>query len=455
MRKTIFAVIMTALMAICLAACGGSPAETDAGSAAETEAGLSAVTDDSLPGDTSEAEEAAIFEPEAGEPVAVSSVKIGLMCAEDENFANGAAHIKGLSDACGNLGVSFDTQCVIMTNVPEDETCYSHAVELAEAGCNIVFSNARGHQSYLQQAAVEYPEVTFVVFGGDLAELSGLSNYKNAFPRAHESSYVSGIVAGMKLAEMIAADSSVEPQIGYVGTFSDAQGISAMTSFFLGARAIVPEARMDVQYTNARCDQAAETAAAESLISGGCVILGQHTDTAGAAAAVQAAHQNGSNVYCVGCSEDMSSAAPDVVLTSVQNNWQVLYKFILSCLIDGEVIPFDYAAGADQDAVAITELGAACAEGTQSAVDAAWQGIENGTIQVFDTTAFKCGASVDGSYTTDSDGRVISAFALDTDGDAVNDSGEAIVDEAFIESELRSAPYFSLRIDGIAFGDGS
>ena len=41
------------------------------------------------------------------------------------------------------------------------------------------------------------------------------------------------------------------------------------------------------------------------------------------------------------------------------------------------------------------------------------------------------------------------AFGLDSNGDFVNDTGEAIVDGYFAESVLRSAPYFSLRIDGI------
>jgi hypothetical protein len=44
---------------------------------------------------------------------------------------------------------------------------------------------------------------------------------------------------------------------------------------------------------------------------------------------------------------------------------------------------------------------------------------------------------------------VTTAFGLDSDGDFVNDHGEAIVNGEFQECVLRSAPYFSLRIDGI------
>ena len=49
----------------------------------------------------------------------------------------------------------------------------------------------------------------------------------------------------------------------------------------------------------------------------------------------------------------------------------------------------------------------------------------------------------------DADGHVTQAFGLDSNGDVVNDTGEAIKDGDFEESVLRSAPYFSLRIDGI------
>ena len=82
-------------------------------------------------------------------------------------------------------------------------------------------------------------------------------------------------------------------------------------------------------------------------------------------------------------------------------------------------------------------------------MDAAWAGIKDGSLKVFDTSKFTCQPAADGSYQVDADGHVTSAFGLDTNGDWVNDAGEAIVDGAFQESVLRSAPYFALRIDGI------
>ena len=181
----------------------------------------------------------------------------------------------------------------------------------------------------------------------------------------------------------------------------------------------------------------------------GCVIIGQHADSTGAPSAVQAEHDKGKEVYSIGYNIDMLSVAPDAALTSSQNVWSVLYKATLEKFLAGEEIPTDYACGYAEGAQTISALGPACAEGTQEAVDAAWAGIKDGSLKVFDTSKFTCQPATDGSYQVDADGHVTSAFGLDSDGDFVADTGEAIVDGAFAESVLRSAPYFALRIDGI------
>ena len=208
---------------------------------------------------------------------------------------------------------------------------------------------------------------------------------------------------------------------------------------------------MEVQYTSSWYDLTAEGEAANQLMADGCVIIGQHADSTGAPSAVQAKKDAGEVVYSVGYNIDMLEAAPTAALTSSQNNWSVLYRDTLEKFLAGEEIPADYSVGITEDAVMISTLGPECAEGTQEAVDAAWAGIKDGSLQVFDTSKFTCQPSTDGTYQVDADGHVTSCYAFDLDGDFVNDeaSGEAIVDGAFQESVLRSAPYFALRIDGI------
>ena len=39
------------------------------------------------------------------------------------------------------------------------EAGYDAAVDLAEQGCNIIIANSFGHESYILQAAADYPDV--------------------------------------------------------------------------------------------------------------------------------------------------------------------------------------------------------------------------------------------------------------------------------------------------------
>ena len=419
--KKFLAMLLALTMALSLAACGEKKEEAPAETPAETPA----------------------------EESTVSDVKIGLICVHDINSGYDAAHIEGLTAACEELGIDVDTQVVFKYNIPEDETCQDTAVDLAEQGCTIIFSDSYGHQMHMQAAAEEYPDVTFVACTGDLAANSGLSNYKNMVPYTYESRYVSGVVAGMKLKELMDAGTVTDPYVGYVGAYPYAEVVCGYTAFLLGIQSIVPEAHMDVQYTNSWYDPSKEAETANALMARGCVIIGQHADSTGSPSAVQEALEKGTVAYSVGYNIDMLSVAPDAALTSAQNNWSVLYKHMLEKFMAGEEIPTDFACGYADGAVMISALGGSCAEGTQEAVDAAWAGIKDGSLKVFDTSKFTCQPSTDGSYQVDADGHVTSAFGLDTNGDWVNDAGEAIEDGAFVESVLRSAPYFGLRIDGI------
>ena len=290
----------------------------------------------------------------------------------------------------------------------------------------------------MAQAAEEFPETIFVACTGDMAAGTGLENLKNMFPYTFESRYVSGVVAGMKLKELLDDGTITDPYVGYVGAYPYAEVVSGYTAFFLGIRSIVPEAHMDVQFTNSWYDPAAEGEAAKALMGRGCVIIGQHADSTGAPSEVQAAYASGKPVFSVGYNIDMLAVAPDAALTSAQNVWSVLYQYALETFMAGKELPVDYACGIANGAQQISKLGPNVADGTQEAVDAAWAALKDGSLQVFDTSKFTVGGET-----------VTQAYGLDSDGDWVNDTGEAIADGAFQESVLRSAPYFALDVDGI------
>lgn len=361
-----------------------------------------------------------------------ASVKVGVIYIGDENEGYTWAHMNGIEGMKKALGLS-DDQVVVYTNIGEDATCYEKAVDLADQGCNIIFANSFGHEDYMLQAAAEYPNVQFCHATGYQAVSSGLPNMHNYFTNVYESRYVSGVVAGMKLNEMIANGEITEAdaKVGYVGAYPYAEVISGFTSFYLGVISECPSATMEVQYTNSWADMATENEVATALIANGCVLISQHADTTGAPSACQAA-----KVPCVGYNVDMIPTAPDYALTSASIDWTAYYTYAVKCVINGEAIVGDWCKGYADGADKITALNdAAVAAGTADKVAAVEAAIMNGYLHVFDTTTFTVG------------GKSLEDAIADGTVDA---SYEAYVSDGYFhESELGSAPAFAIIIDGI------
>ncbi|MDY2926943.1 MAG: BMP family ABC transporter substrate-binding protein [Eubacteriales bacterium] len=361
--------------------------------------------------------------------------KVGVILVGDENEGYTYAHMEGIEAARVACGLEKD-QIIYKYNIEENEACYQAAVDLVEQGCKIVFANSFGHESFLIQAAKEYPDVLFChATGQTAAKQTDLKNIFNYFTAIYEARYVSGVVAGMKLKELMDNGTVTDPHVGYVGAYPYAEVVSGYTAFFLGIQSIVPDAYMEVQYTNKWFDLTLEAEAANALMARGCVIIGQHADSTGAPSAIQAAHDDGTypNVYSVGYNIDMLNVAPDVALTSPQNNWGAYYTYAIKTAMEGKEMQQDWCYGYIDEAVQISQLGTACAEGTQEAVAAVIDKIKNGELHVFDCSTF----TVNGEHLTSYD----KSYGFD--------GVELIWDGYFHESEVISAPLFDIRIDGI------
>lgn len=362
-----------------------------------------------------------------------ADIKVGVIYIGDENEGYTAAHMAGIDAMMSTLGLS-EEQVIEKTLIPEDESSYDAAVDLADQGCNIIFATSFGHESYLLQAAAEYPEIQFCHATGYQAASSGLANMHNYFDSIYEARYVTGVVAGMKLNEMIADGTISEDaaKIGYVGAFPYAEVVSGYTAFFLGARSVCPSAVMEVQYTNSWADMSGEAEVASQLIANGCVLISQHADTTGAPSTCETA-----NVPCVGYNVDMTTVAPNTALTSATNNWAAYYTYAVKCVLDKDAIATDWCQGFAEGAVDITPLNdAAVAEGTAEKVAEIEDAIKAGTLHVFDTTTF----TVDGVSLEDK---------IAEGGEDYAKYADAVADGYFHESEAVSAPSFEIRIDGI------
>lgn len=365
------------------------------------------------------------------EGVPANEIKVGMICIGDENEGYTANHINGLRAAMETLGISED-QVIFKYNTPETEAAYEAAIDLAEQGCDIIFGTSFGHETYLYLAAEEYPDIEFCHATGTGAMNSELENVHNYFTAIYEARYVSGVVAGLKLNQMIEEGkiTAETAKIGYVGAFPFEEVKSGYTSFFLGARSVCPSVTMEVKFTNSWGDMALEKEAAEALIAGGCVLISQHADTTGAPTACEAA-----GVPCVGYNISMIPAAPTQALVSAACNWGAYVTYAIQCVINGEDIARDWCYGYVDGAVYTTELNdAAVAPGTAEKVAEVEAALKAGTLHVFDTSTFTVGGETLTTYTT--------AFGLE--------GIEMVSDGYFHESEVRSAPYFGIDIDGIS-----
>ena len=366
---------------------------------------------------------APVFAEDEGKGIAKEDLKVGVIYIGDENEGYTAAHMKGIDEMEEKLGLD-DSQIIEKTLIGEDEGCYDAAADLADQGCQIIFANSFGHETYILEAAGEYPEVQFCHATGTQAASSGLSNMHNYFTNIYEARYVSGVVAGLKLNEMI-EDGTVKEdacKMGYVGAFPYAEVISGYTAFYLGAKSVCPSVTMEVKYTNSWASFDLEKECAESLIADKCVLISQHADTTGAPTACQAA-----GVPCVGYNISMIETAPDAALTSASINWEPYYEYATKCVIDGTAIDTDWCKGFAEGADKLTDLNdKVVAEGTAEKVKEVEDAIIDGSLHVFDTSTF----TVNGKELTDADSEYIS-------------------DGYFHESEKASAPAFDFIIDGI------
>ena len=360
-------------------------------------------------------------------------VKVGFIFLHDENSTYDLNFINAAKQACEEMGVEY----VLITNIDEGQQCYDAAAELVEdEGCNIVFADSFGHESFMIQAAKDYPEVQFCHATGTRAHTENLANYHNAFASIYEGRFLAGVAAGLKLNEMIAAGqfTAEEAKIGYVGAYPYAEVKSGYTSFFLGARSICPTATMEVTFTNSWYDEALEKEGATKLIANGCKLISQHADSMGAPTACEDAgvpdvSYNGSTV----------AACPNTFIVSSRINWAPYFKYMVDCVVNGEAIAADWTGTIQTGSVELSEINEkAAAEGTAAKIEEIKAKLESGEIKVYDTA------------TSTVKGEALTTYLADVDdmGDFVGET-EVVIDGYFHESEFRSAPYFDLDIDGI------
>ena len=319
-------------------------------------------------------------------------IKVGFIYNGDAGTSYTNNFIQAEEDIRKQFGdsVEFSTRY----NVSESEA-ERQLQELANEKCDIIFATSYGYGEKTKEMAGKYPDIQFCqATCSNANDDPYYSNYHNYMGAVYQGRYVAGVVAGMKIKELIDKGDITKEQAkaGYVAAYPYAEVISGYTAFFLGVRSVVPEAVMSVKYTNSWNNYSLEKKYAKELIEDGCVVISQHSDTAGPAMACEQMRPY-YQVYHVGYNQSMTDIAPSTSLFSFRINWghyeTAAVKAVMSGkkiedLADGNINGNDAWAGFDKDWIQTLDINEIiAADGTKEKVDEVIHQFENDDFNVF------------------------------------------------------------------------
>ena len=354
--------------------------------------------------------------------------KVGAIYINSKNDTAGYtyAHHNGITTAMKELGLDPATQLFIVDEVPEDKQQVLDAIDtLVGNGVDIIFGISFGYIDAMEEAAKEYPDV---IFSHGTGYKSNETNFNNYFGRAYQARYLAGIAAGLKSLE------TGNNNIGYVAAYGTeyAETASGINGFALGALAVNPNATIYVKELGAWADEQNEKAYAEELINSfGCGVISQHCDSAQPQIAAQTA-----GVFGCGYNSDMTTDAPQAHLTAAIWNWNVYYRTAMKAAMEcGEASKFvekmggsAYYGGLKEGFVDVSPLTANCAPNTQKAIDAVKAMIISGEWDVF--SGVKLSIDADGNVTK------ANAALVDNAGNEIVAAGGASVADGVITGTM-------------------
>ena len=319
------------------------------------------------------------------------AVKVGFVYSEDEstpytaNFVQ-AQHV--LEEEYGDKVEIFSRSNVLSRDTERPMQ------ELVREGCRIIFINM--DTDIPVTMARQNPEVEFCQISMPDIGIEGTpENYHTFNGEIYQARYASGVVAGMKLRELLDSGAlrAEDAVIGYVGANSTTEVISGLTAFFLGVKSEAPEARMRVRYTGSWSNFSAEKEQTRKLIDEGCVIIAQHVNTMAPALACEEAASAGRMVYNVGYHQSMMDVAPSCALVSIRTNWVPYVIEAVQAVINNQSIEKnvtahvhgrDLSAGFESGWVELLDLNKLiAADGTEEEVAKVTDGLKKNRIRVF------------------------------------------------------------------------
>jgi basic membrane lipoprotein Med (substrate-binding protein (PBP1-ABC) superfamily) len=334
--------------ALMLAACGQTPATTDA-----------PVEPTSLP----------VVAPTAEPTIAPT--------AEAPCLIVGALYGGPVTDAGYNqamhesvMAIQENIPCVQIIeaeNVPEEAGATSTMENMIQQGATLIFATAFNHQYPALELSQTHPEVIFEHAGG--WEMG--ANFANFFGAPPDTWYMMGVAAGLM---------TESNKLGFVAAFPLSWTSTFINAFELGAQSVNPDAQTIVAYTFGWGDAAKEAEATNSLINQGADVITMHVDSP--ATVISTAESRG--VYSIGFqSLAAQQFAPEYWISGIGYTLGDTLTWLASTVIDGTWTPIFLRCGIADGCMAMAPFGPRVPQEVQDRVNQVRADIEAGTTVVF------------------------------------------------------------------------
>ena len=231
----------------------------------------------------------------------VEPMKIGFAF---NGVVNSSAWLKTLD----NARIYVEENCENVTtqsveNVMDGSDVVRVFNEFINDGCRIVVGTSFSFLEYMLEIAAEHPEVVFLNASGyDTAD-----NLSVFIGRLEDAKYLEGMVAG---------STTESNMIGYCSSMPFADPVKQVNAFALGVKAVNPDAKVHLLWSNSFYDPATDRLCANTLIDQGCDVITQDLDSS---VPVQTAEERG--VWAIASHYDMSEYAPTKQLTATIWEW--------------------------------------------------------------------------------------------------------------------------------------
>ena len=132
-----------------------------------------------------------------------NKIKVGFVYLSDQ----ATAYTNNFYSAQIELEEAFGdkVETVVKYNIPEQQADVNAALlELIFQKCDLIFTTSYGYGEYTKEVAAQFPNVQFCqATCSNANEEPVLPNYHNFMGRIYEARYVSGVIAGLKLLQLL------------------------------------------------------------------------------------------------------------------------------------------------------------------------------------------------------------------------------------------------------------